>query len=123
MAALVTLVFATNALRHDKNVELKVVAVMAAAAGVLSLLIRPRSLVDELAIGAYLLSRMHHFQHHEEARILQIVLLLVAAITATAAHYLSVLDLVLLIVHTGLTSIELTMRMGDDQDKEEDAKL
>lgn len=116
MAALVTLVFATSALRNDKSAELRVISVLAAAAGVLSLLTRPRALVDELAVGMYLLARLHHFQDHEEARILQIVLLLVAAITATVAHYLSIFDLVMLIIHTGLTSIELTMRMGSVDD-------
>jgi hypothetical protein len=116
MAALVTVVFATSALRADKSVELRVVSVLAAAFGVLSLLTRPRGLADELAVGAYLLARLHHFQHHEEARILQILLLLVAAIVATVAHYQSVFDIALLLLHTGLTSIELTIRMGLNAD-------
>jgi hypothetical protein len=113
MAALVSLVFATGSLRFDKSAELRFITVAAAVLGMLSLLTRPRALVDELAVGAYLLARLHHFQHHEEIRILQILLLLVAAVTAMAAHNLAVFDVALLILHTGLTSIELTIRMGE----------
>jgi hypothetical protein len=115
MAALVSLVFATDSLRFDKSAELRFVTVAAAVLGFVSLITRPRALVDELAVGAYLLARLHHFKHHEEICILQIVLLLMAAVTAMAAHALSVFDVALLILHTGMTSIELTIRMTDSQ--------
>lgn len=111
MAAIVTFKFALDAIFKDRDLELRVVAVLGALLGMISLFLRPMDIVDDVLVGLYLLSRLNHLMHHEVARVVQLFLLLVSAIASTLRHPLHVVDMLALMAHVSLTATELVIRL------------
>ena len=118
MAGLATLTFVADAIFRDKqHFELRMVAAVGALFGAISLLTRPIALWDDVVVGAYLLSRFQPYSRYEESRIIQILLLLISAIVAVSSHNLIFIEMLLLLAHTGLTAVELVIRLGHEMEE------
>jgi hypothetical protein len=117
MAGIATLTFAADAIFRDKqHFELRMVAAVGALLGAISLLTRPIALWDDVVVGGYLLARLQPYNRLEESRVIQILLLLISAIVAVSSHNLIFIEMLLLLAHTGLTSVELIIRLGHEKE-------
>jgi hypothetical protein len=114
MAGIVMLKFVFDAVVKDRDLELRVVTVLGAVLGAISQLTRPQSRVDDIVVGAFLLSRLQPFKQHEAARVLQLMLLLVSVVVASTVHDLYVWQVVLLVAHLTFMATELFIRILKD---------